>query len=418
MRSLRATGPAALLLLIALVPVPARAGGVPLPPDVAVTPPGPEVPEAFARFSGAWGRGAWGGVLPHVLVVERVTAGGEVMAVYAFGEAAEPQVPAGYVRVAGRIDEEGALVLPLARGRGVAEYRLAGDRLRGVYVAGGRRVTVVLEPVAPGGLAALSARPPAGPAPARLWVPMAQLGSHGGRRDVRLEVTVYRPAGPGPFPVLVFSHGAAGPAVPPKRTLRATALGRFFTERGYAVLAPMRRGRGASEGTDREGTRCDAAEARAGLARALEDTEAVVSFVRRQPWVDPERIVVAGTGRGGLVAVVYAAERAGSVAAVLNFAGGWWDERCDVRVGFTAAAFARAGRLTRAPSLWLYAERDSRYDAGAIREYHTAYTREGGEAALHLFPAFGADGHGLADRPEVWQPVVEPFLARLAPADR
>lgn len=39
--------------------------------------------------------------------------------------------------------------------------------------------------------------------------------------------------------------------------------------------------------------------------------------------------------------------------------------------------------------------------------------RAGGVATFHLLPAFGADGHRLVDRVELWKAAADDFLRRL-----
>src|SRR5205807_17265 len=57
----------------------------PLPADMQLIAPGPEVPEAIARFAGAW-TGAWGEgrgeALCHTLIVEEVLAHGYARVIY------------------------------------------------------------------------------------------------------------------------------------------------------------------------------------------------------------------------------------------------------------------------------------------------------------------------------------------------
>jgi dienelactone hydrolase len=210
----------------------------------------------------------------------------------------------------------------------------------------------------------------------------------GGKR-VTLEATLYRPAGDGPHAVLVFNHGSTGGGtVAPSTTMRPSRQAQFFVERGFAVLAPMRRGRGASDGVhaEYEGT-CEPDVLGAGLARAIEDVDAAMTYLRAQPWADPERVLVAGQSRGGILSVAYGAERPGTVRGVINFAGGWTSQRCD--------------------------EEDRYYSVAWIRRYHEAFAQAGGVATFHLFPAFGADGHRLVDRVEIWKVAVDDFLWRL-----
>jgi hypothetical protein len=76
-----------------------------LPPEVRIEPPGPEVPAPIAAFSGVWAGGAWDGVLPHVLIVEQVSATGEAAVISRWGDALDWQMTRGYTRVQGRIDQ-------------------------------------------------------------------------------------------------------------------------------------------------------------------------------------------------------------------------------------------------------------------------------------------------------------------------
>jgi hypothetical protein len=69
---------------------------IPMPPDLKVVPPAADVPTSVSRFIGAWARGAWDGVLPHVLVVETADGTGRAQIVYAVGDFAEGNVSRGY----------------------------------------------------------------------------------------------------------------------------------------------------------------------------------------------------------------------------------------------------------------------------------------------------------------------------------
>jgi dienelactone hydrolase len=245
-------------------------------------------------------------------------------------------------------------------------------------------------------------------------IPMKEQGPGG--KGLTLEATLYRPEAAGPHPVLLFNHGSTGGGtVAPSMTMRPSRQAQFFVERGFAVLAPMRRGRGASDGAheEYEGT-CAPDVLGAGFARAIEDVDAAMAYLRSQPWGDPTRVVVAGQSRGGILSVAYAAERSGTVRGVINFAGGWTSQRCDEGgPGFNHATFASAGGRTGIPMLWLYAEEDRYYSAASIRRYHEAFTQTGGVATFHLFPAIGGDGHRLVDRIEIWKAAADDFLRRL-----
>jgi len=97
----------------------------------------------------------------------------------------------------------------------------------------------------------------------------------GAPRTLRLEATLYRATRPEGAPVLIFNHGSTGNfQVAPTVTQRYAEVAQFFVERGFTVLIPMRRGRGASEGD------------------YLEDLDAVLAFAAVQPWFDRTRFVL------------------------------------------------------------------------------------------------------------------------------
>src|SRR2546428_11558916 len=79
----------------------------PLPADVRLVAPGPEVPEAMARFVGTWlGAGLDEGseALCHTLVVEEVLANGYARVVASFGTSAAANTPLPrFLRATGRI---------------------------------------------------------------------------------------------------------------------------------------------------------------------------------------------------------------------------------------------------------------------------------------------------------------------------
>lgn len=137
---------------------------------------------------------------------------------------------------------------------------------------------------------------------------------------VTLRVNVYRPAGDGPFPVLLSAHPYGKDALP-KRTRRGWSFSpqyrimnqpepvrfssetgweapdpQWWTERGYAVINADARGAGTSEGV---GSLLSDQEAR--------DVYEVIEWAARQPW---------STGKVGMLGVSYLAISQYKVAAL------------------------------------------------------------------------------------------------------
>src|SRR5688500_18225257 len=76
-----------------------------------------------------------------------------------------------------------------------------------------------------------------------------------GVEQAYIDVTVFRPQGAGPFPIVVLSHGS--PRSPQERRAegrqRLAAQSARFVAMGFAVLVPTRRGYGQSGGDWAEG---------------------------------------------------------------------------------------------------------------------------------------------------------------------
>jgi dipeptidyl aminopeptidase/acylaminoacyl peptidase len=99
-----------------------------------------------------------------------------------------------------------------------------------------------------------------------------------------LEATFYPPAGPGPAPLAIFTHGS-DVGRNQLRTWSFSTEARWLRDNGFAVLAQMRRGRGRSEGINGEedfGRAHDGSlvDVSAGVEQAVEDLESAIAYGR------------------------------------------------------------------------------------------------------------------------------------------
>jgi dienelactone hydrolase len=245
---------------------------------------------------------------------------------------------------------------------------------------------------------------------------------------VLMRATVFRPPGPGQFPLMVMNHGTTQNAE--RRRLlplpQFETLSHWFVQHGFAVVVPERPGHGATGGIYREDQGgCDDADfARAGLG-AAESIVAALAYMRAQPFVRRDGAIVVGQSAGGWAALALASRAPKGVSAIINFAGGLGgrsydqpDNNCAPdRLIATAGAF---GRTSRVATLWIYTENDSYFAPRLSGAMAAAFRASGGTVDYRLLPPFGADGHYLAESPSsqsTWGPVVERFLATL-PRDR
>jgi dienelactone hydrolase len=238
-------------------------------------------------------------------------------------------------------------------------------------------------------------------------------------KPVELELIVDTPAGRGPFPTVVFNHGSTGRGVNPseiKQTYAPEAVAQFFTERGWLVVFPQRRGRGNSDGlydeglgSNRSGYTCDTERSLAGLERAIADLKAVTDALAKRSDVDQKRMVIAGVSRGGILSLAVAAKTPGTFVAAINFVGGWMDQDCINIDAINLATFRKAAAFRR-PTIWLYGEIDSFYSIEHSRRNFDAFRSAGGEGAFHSYQVGGHWGHYLLEFPNFWRSQLSTFL--------
>ena len=241
-----------------------------------------------------------------------------------------------------------------------------------------------------------------------------------GVEQAYIDVTVFKPRGEGPFPIVVLSHGSPRNADERRKAgrQRLAAQSQRFADMGYAVLVPTRRGYGESGGAWAEAYgRCENPDYhRAGLETAR-DLRAAVDAVRNEPWADASRVVLAGQSAGGFGSVAAASSRLEGLVAVVNFAGGRGSMGPDnvCAESRLVDAMGRYGRGAAVPQIWLYSENDRFFGPRLAHRMHEAFVQAGGRAEFVAAPAVGLDGHSyFAVAMDDWSPRVGAFLARVA----
>ena len=242
-----------------------------------------------------------------------------------------------------------------------------------------------------------------------------------------LHALLWRPAGRGPFPAVLFNHGS-GPADAALGAPRL-ALGPVFARHGYVFLYLFRRGAGlsASEGTNSYDRmrQAFAEKGQEGRNRVqidllegddLNDVIAGLTFLRSRPEVDPRRVAVAGHSFGGSLTLVLA-ERDTMIRAALVFGGaaGSWDGSPPLR-----ARLADAARKARAPIFLIYAEND--YTTAPAKTLAAELKRAGKPHEVRVYPPSGhtaAEGHDFIHREvPTWEPDVFAFLDKQLRGER
>ena len=243
----------------------------------------------------------------------------------------------------------------------------------------------------------------------------------GGSRSGDMVLTHFRPAGAGPFPVVIVNHGrrAENCAEPPR--FRFLKIVRFWVRRGFAVVVPTRLGYGETgiEPDPEAGGPCAAKNYQPMLEAGIVQTQAAIAFARTQPWADVSRIVLVGQSVGGFITVAAAGRRLPGVVAAINFAGGSGGnpkDRPGSRAGRNASrrrspppvARPACRRCSSTPRTTASGER--RWP----RAWHAAYVAAGGRARLIAAPPTGEDGHHFINTGfRLWRRDVDRLLGEL-----
>jgi dienelactone hydrolase len=223
--------------------------------------------------------------------------------------------------------------------------------------------------------------------------------------SISAHALLFRPPGDGPFPLAVIAHASTQNvlrrAQMPQPEYRALAV--FLVARGFAVLVPERLGHGATGGPyleDQGG--CDEADyARAGHATARE-IAAAMDYLRKQAFIRADGAIIVGHSAGGWGALALAGENPPGVSRIILFAPGRGGRANDVPNQVCAphtllASAAAFGVQARIPVTWLVAANDSYFAPAFSRQLADAFAKAGDKVDFRTLPAYGSEGHWLAE---------------------
>jgi len=206
-------------------------------------------------------------------------------------------------------------------------------------------------------------------------------------RPETLKGYLCRPAGPGPFPAVMYNHGGLGNIIggAPKETCEALAAA------GFVGFSPIRRQTRTMDGQ-------------------LDDVQAGLNYLLALPYVDSSKVAITGFSRGGALTFMAVARNRSIKAAVVMASA-----LPPPASGFTLADAAKI----KVPALLLVAENDtgSRKTMGqntleTMRRMSAALTDAGNPPKLIIYPPYRGDGHEMFfDVAAYWTDVIE-FLKR------
>ena len=229
-----------------------------------------------------------------------------------------------------------------------------------------------------------------------------------------LEVTVLKPDGPGPFPLVVINHGKDGVPAREQHRYRPMRAAQEFLKHGFLVVMPMRAGFSKSDGSYKQ-RGCDLLKDAMTQAKSVDMT---IQFFSKEPVVDASRILVVGHSYGGLVSVAYGSVYQNSnVKGIINFSGGLknlsgpcvWDVSL-------LKAFSEVGKKSRIPNLWIYATNDELFPTALANNLSEVYRQNGAPLRSVLIDNFVGEGHRLFDDSrgvKHWSQHVSEFLKEI-----
>jgi dienelactone hydrolase len=244
-----------------------------------------------------------------------------------------------------------------------------------------------------------------------------------GRQETRpMPITIFRPAGDGPFPLVVFNHGrAVADKRAPQGRWRPEHAARYLVAKGFVVLAPTRIGYWETYGDfDPEaGGDCRALQPEPMSIAASEQVLATVAYAKSLPYVDASRWLVAGQSVGGLSSIATVGRNPPGLLGGLNFSGGTGGNP-DLNPGRPCSPqslstyWGGLARTATVPMLWMYWQNDKYWGADIPVQWHKAWMDGGGRAEFVRLGPVGEDGHaGWSIDMDNWMPLVDAFLAKL-----
>jgi len=247
-------------------------------------------------------------------------------------------------------------------------------------------------------------------------------------RDLPVAMYVYKPAGEGPFPVVIYSHGRSANPAQRRNFWFNPVEGRdtYWTSKGVVFLAVIRPGYGRTGGKDWENPfggllglpylgNNQYKDMVGNGGKVILET---VDWVRRQPWAKKDRILLEGDSVGGLLSVVAAASNPAGVVGIVSFAGGCCSTPERKGESFEPEVmeqiFRVAGERARIPSIMFFAENDGYFGPRVVNQWFTSYKAGGSDTRLFMSPPVGANGHNIRLYGSAfWTPHLDEFVNKV-----
>ena len=228
--------------------------------------------------------------------------------------------------------------------------------------------------------------------------------------DSKIQTTIFKPSGLGPFPLVIINHGKNLGNPHQQERFRPMAMVQYFIERDYVVVVPMRHGFAQSDG---ESNFSGNSVELYGL-NGIGDLKATIDYAHTLPYVNKNITVMVGQSTGGWVTLAYGTSNPDpSVKGLVNFSGvvkepccfGLYNELIDVSGNF--------GDKTSLPTIWFYGDNDSLIDRHTANLMFVHYSHGNPNSRFIPFGLFSNDAHNLLMDPagrKIWEPFLTQYL--------
>jgi dienelactone hydrolase len=243
--------------------------------------------------------------------------------------------------------------------------------------------------------------------------------------QLTLKALLWRPAGRGPFPTVIFCHGSYGVSdTIASAEEQTSSLGQVFAGKGYIFLGLFRRGvsLSKSQGKNSADLMSNAMKEKGQEERnkvqlhqletdQLQDMIAGITFLRKRKDVDTGRMAIIGHSFGGSLALLVAEHDPGLKAVVIFGATGYsWDRSPQLRSRLMSAV-----KNITVPIMVIHAQNDYSTNPGyALDSFMNKLNKP---HLLKIYPPFGNspfEGHNMIFLSiKTWETDVFKFLNKI-----
>jgi carboxymethylenebutenolidase len=239
--------------------------------------------------------------------------------------------------------------------------------------------------------------------------------------SLTLRGELFLPEGKGPFPVLLYNHGSAPKML---NSQASGVIGPMFVKKNWGFFMPYRRGQGLSENqgpyimdeirSARQVSLENASNTMVNLLKTdhLNDQLAAVAWLKKQDFVQKDRIATMGNSFGG-IQVIIGMEHV-SYCAGVDASGG--AQSWKISPGLQMLMKEAVKKIDN-PIFFFQAEND--YDLSPSKELSSEKINANKNQKLKIYPNFGnsaKEGHSFPYRGvSIWFDDVYSFLNKYCP---